>query len=433
MNCMYNTNKNNHMNIELLGRQAISILKSRYELPTSGLLAGGSLGNIIWELVSGNKAIINDIDIFVLNDIITYEDIGKKSLFEYKEEETNYHEEYSGMSWSSKTKDYYRIVEARKDDINNIIDYISSTDDPFIVINSFDINCTKVGYSLENDKFYWTDDFVQFLQTGELKISNLKTPAHTALRLVKKSKELNAKLEDFELNIIQHVILYEFSDVLRYRFKDRYFDIFELHKDKLQNFFEIEQDLDIENYIKIQFNDDSKIWRLKTKLDKESKKENDIKFLVENNLIFNDNNLNSINKVDEFLFYMRKIYNNDKIKAIWSKLKWYINDIEYFDIDFLEEDLELLHRLSIYAPMTINNLRGHKMSEQLEIVKRLLDKYKDDPIIAISILEKVKIDKDIVLDEETSLLLELSVRKQIVNDTRGKVSKILENESNKVI
>lgn len=415
------------MNIELLGRKAISILKSRFELPSSGLLAGGSLGNMIWELVSGNKAIINDIDIFVLNDIITYEDDGKKPLFEYKEEETNYFEEYSGMSWFNKTKEYYKIIEAKKDDINNIIDYVSTTDNPLIVINSFDINCTRVAYSIENDKFYWTDDFVDFLQTGELKVSNLKTPAHTALRIVKKAKELNAKLEDFELKLIQHVILYRLSDVLRYRFKDRYFDIFNLYKDKLVNFFEIEQDVDIQNYIKIQFNDDSKIWRLKTKL------ENDIGFLVEDNLLFDDDNLNNIYKVDEFLFYMRKIYNNEKIRNIWSKLKWYINDVEYLDTDVLEEDLELLHRLSIYAPRTINNLKDYKISEQLEIVKRLLDKYKDDPIIAISILEKVKIDKNIVLDEETSLLLELSVRKQIVNDTKGKVSKILENEPNKVI
>jgi hypothetical protein len=411
------------MNIELLGRKAIDILKSRFELPESGLLAGGSLGNVIWELVSGNKAVINDIDIFILKDIIEYSDNKERPLFEYKEEETNYFEEYSGMAWSTKTKGYYKIIEAKQEDYNNIIDYVSTTSDPLIVINSFDINCTRVGYSLENDEFYWSEDFVDFLKTGQLKVSNLKTPSHTALRLVKKSKELNAKLDDFELKLIQHVILYPFSDVLRYRFKDRYFDIFNLYKDKLGEFFEIEEDLDIENYIKINFNDDSKIWRLKTKLEESNK---DIDLLIENNLIFNDANLNSINKVDEFLFYMRKIYNNEKIKNIWSKLKWYINDIEYFDIDVLEEDLELLHRLSIHAPNSINNLKGYKISEQLQIIKKLLDKYGDDPIIAISILEKIKIDKNIVLDEETSLLLELSVRKEIVNDTKGKVSKILE-------
>ena len=58
--------------------------------------------------------------------------------------------------------------------------------------------------------------------------------------------------------------------------------------------------------------------------------------------------------------------------------------------------------------------------------------YNDDPIIAISVLEKNKLDKDIELDEQTKLLLELSVRKEIVNDTRGKVNKILIEDETEV-
>jgi hypothetical protein len=58
------------------------------------------------------------------------------------------------------------------------------------------------------------------------------------------------------------------------------------------------------------------------------------------------------------------------------------------------------------------------------LIKKFFEKFKDDPIVAISILEKQKVDKDIELDENTSLLLELSVRKEIINDTRGKVYKI---------
>jgi hypothetical protein len=50
--------------------------------------------------------------------------------------------------------------------------------------------------------------------------------------------------------------------------------------------------------------------------------------------------------------------------------------------------------------------------------------------VAISILEKQKVDKDIELDETTSLLLELSVRKEIINDTKGKVYKIFGVEPN---
>ena len=69
-----------------------------------------------------------------------------------------------------------------------------------------------------------------------------------------------------------------------------------------------------------------------------------------------------------------------------------------------------------------------KISEQIKIIKKFLDKFKEDPIIAISILENIKVDKDIILDDQTMLLLELSVRKKIINDTRGKVSKILNLE-----
>lgn len=421
------------MNIEILGRQALSILKSRAKLPESGFLAGGSLGNVIWELVSGNKAIINDIDVFILNQVIPKNiNQDEKPLFEYKEEQTNYFEEYSGMSWFSETKEYYRIIEARNEDIINTVYYEATTTDPLIIINSFDINCTRVGYSIDEDKIYWSKDFEDFLKTGELKISNLRTPAHTAIRIVKKSNELNAKMNDFELKLVQHSLSYGFTDILRRRFKERYFGLFTKYKDSLEPFFTIEQDVDIENFIKTKFNDNSKIWTLIPKLEKKEEEvdDDDVFSFISCAIweqIFNDNNLSYINSSNEFLFYMRNIFNNDKLKPVWTKLKWFFNDVDYVDTSISQDDLNLLNRLSINAPFVINNLRGYKLSEQLEIVKKLLDNYKDDPIIAISLLEKMRIDKDIVLDEETSLILELSVRKEIVNDTRGKVSKILEN------
>lgn len=420
------------MNIELLGRQALSILKSRAKLPESGFLAGGSLGNVIWELVSGNKAIINDIDVFILNQVIPKNiNQDEKPLFEYKEEQTNYFEEYSGMSWFSETKEYYRIIEARNEDIINTVYYEATTTDPLIIINSFDINCTRVGYSIDEDKIYWSKDFEDFLKTGELKISNLRTPAHTAIRIVKKSNELNAKMNDFELKLVQHSLSYRFTDILRRRFKERYFGLFTKYKDSLEPFFTIEQDVDIENFIKTKFNDNSKIWTLVPKLEKKEEEVDDDDVFSFTSCaiweqIFNDNNLSYINSSNEFLFYMRNIFNNDELKPVWAKLKWFFNDVDYVDTSISQDDLNLLNRLSINAPFVINNLRGYKLSEQLEIVKKLLDNYKDDPIIAISILEKMKINKDIVLDEETSLILELSVRREIVNDTRGKVSKILE-------
>jgi hypothetical protein len=53
-------------------------------------------------------------------------------------------------------------------------------------------------YSIDEDKFYWTKDFEDFLSNGNL-VTNLRTPCHTAIRIVKKQDELNAILDDFEL------------------------------------------------------------------------------------------------------------------------------------------------------------------------------------------------------------------------------------------
>jgi superfamily II DNA or RNA helicase len=74
------------MKVEQLGRRAVEIIKQNWGLPQSGLLAGGSIANIVWELVSGNKAVVNDIDVFHFNGVTEYIDNRKdSSLFNYKE------------------------------------------------------------------------------------------------------------------------------------------------------------------------------------------------------------------------------------------------------------------------------------------------------------------------------------------------------------
>jgi hypothetical protein len=174
------------MNIENLGRQAINIIRDNWGLPSRGFLAGGSIANIIWELVSSNKAVVNDIDVFIFNDYIKYDNDRKDNNFKYKEDELNYFEDYSGLSFCSITKDFYEIKESTRDGIFNNVTYDSNIKDPMLILKSFDLNSTRVGYSIEEDKLYWTEDFEEFLKDGSLKISNLRTPAHTAIRICKK-------------------------------------------------------------------------------------------------------------------------------------------------------------------------------------------------------------------------------------------------------
>jgi hypothetical protein len=416
------------MNIENIAKNALEIIKSKWQLPDKGILAGGSIANIAWELVSGNKAIVNDLDIFLLNNLKEYvEDKNNiRPIFEHKEQETIYREDYIGLCYSTKTNNYYKITEASKDedDIINLIKYESNTDDPMIVIKSFDINCTQIGYSIDNDRFFWTKEFEEFLQTGDLKVTNLRTPAHTAIRIAKKKRELNANLDFFEFKLIQHALLFPYSDILRTGFKERYYNIYNDNIFLLSKYFTIVRNPEKENFIKIHFKDFSKIWTLKAT---KNLCPIDSLFDVSKICVFDDENLNNINRADDFLFYMRNIFSKDNLtKKIWSKLSWFfVNNIEYVDLDPSEENLQLISKLSRYAPNTIKNLKGYKISEQITIIKKLLDLYKNDPIIAISVLEKFKIDKSAEIDDQTKLLMELAVRKKIINDTKNKVSKIL--------
>jgi hypothetical protein len=412
------------MNIEQLGKQAIKIIKDKWGLPNSGFVAGGSISNIIWELVSNKPAVVNDIDIFYFQGLSNEKtEKSEDYLFRYKEVENQYYEDYTGMCYRSVTKDHYTITESIKEDIFNIVKYKSNTEKPELILRSFDINCTKVGYSIEEDKVYWTKEFEEFLQTGELKVCNLMTPSHTAIRITKKKDELHAKLDEFEYKLLQHAVDYRFSDVIKLRFKERYLDIFNQYSTELQKYFEIDRDLEAEEYVLSHHKKETQLYRLISK-----NPERDIKDQFERHLIrgvFNEENIQRIHNSITFLFYMRNIYNKPELETIWSKLDYFYSDVDYIDKEVSVEDIELLQRFAKYAPNSIENLKGLKISQQINLINKFLEKFKDDPIIAISILEKYKFTEDVDLDDYTTLLLELSVRRSIVNDTRGKVKSIV--------
>lgn len=416
------------MDIEVIGRQAIDRIKSQWGLPKKGFVAGGSLGNIIWELVSGNKAIVNDIDIFVFDKVI--ENIDKKSIFNYKEKDLEYYEDYTGICFTDITKNFYAISESNRDGIFNTIIYDSNTSDPSLVLKSFDINCTRVGYSIEEDKLYWMDDFEEFVKTGKMKISNIMTPSHTAIRLTKKSRDLNVRLDKFEFKLVKYALGSRFRDTLKTRFKQRYFDMYMENEDILKLSFDISRDIELESHVKTKYNGDDNLYYLSPigSIKREENAFGDIDIVYEKK-VFDDDNLNWIFNSNDFLFYMRNIYGNIELSSIWKNIYYFWKNIDYIDREVTKEDMDLLSKFAKYAPTSINNLKGMKLSEQINIINLFLDKFKEDPIIAISILENIKLDKDIILDDQTALLLELSVRKKIIYDPKSKVKNILSKDT----
>lgn len=404
------------MTIENLFQESIEEIKSKWDLPKSGFLSGGSIANLIWEKKTGNPAIINDLDIYHLEGIlddVQEQELRKKQSFRKKEKIV--FEDYSGININYKSSSFYVIEKVTSDGILNNIYYRSNTYDPFIIIDSFDINCCQAGYDIETNKFYWTKEFEDFLETGEVRLVSLNSPAHSAMRLIKKKKDLNAILPEIELDIIAYSLNnYRFIDTTKHRFKDRYAKLFENHKSDLESRFELIRDIDLENHLKNTLGIDEHFWTLKPKVDGFK--------ICESQKI-------GINHSKDFLFWVREFFGNEKLEKIWFNLHLVIDPQlgvkNYLDCEINDEDLEFLNRLIVTAPDSVKFLFGFTLSRQLYIVKKLFDNFQHDPIIAISILETYRIENIDIENEYELLLLELSVRKKILQDPKSKVDKIV--------
>jgi hypothetical protein len=404
------------MNYQEIFRQALDQIKTKWELPNSGFLAGGALGNATWNILKGKNAPINDLDIYRLvelkNQISTRE---MKEKQHFTKNEKWVYEDYTGLNVGYQQKGWYTIEKVSVDGIYNFVDYKSSTDDKSIVIDSFDINCCQIGYDIDNDKFIWTKDFETFLRTDELRLTNLTSPAHSAIRLAKKKNDLDAKLPDIELNIISYAMKHiKFMDTQKFRFKERYANMYKTYEFELNKHFDLVRDHEIEEYLINNLGVYDFIWTLEPK----NQEIELIKGEVQGLFLSKD-----------FLFYVRNILNKRNLEKLWFNLNPIMDTnmsiSEYVDMDLDEKSIERLRKLIVYAPNTNRNLKGLSISKQLETFDTILSKFPSDPFLAISIMENYDL-KDHNLDDEMELLLmELAIRKNIVEDTKDKVFHIL--------
>lgn len=376
------------MNIEKLGRKAINKIKDEWGLPEKGVLAGGALSNLIWEMVTGNKAVINDIDIFLKT-----EDFNEESWFKYCEEKNIQKESsYGGIFYKTEEKEIYKIKNARRKGIFNFIEYYSITDSFEIIPKSFDLNCTKISYSIDEDKFFWTKDFESFLESGQVKISNLTTPAHTAIRMAKKEKDLNVKIDDLEFSLCQKAIIYRYIDIVRIRFKKGYKISYENNYKRLNNFFKLSKDIAFTQYIKERYGSSDDLYELKP------------------NSVFNISDF-EFGSTKQLLFYTRNIYGNDEKVKIYNKLSVFFKRKDYLDIKYNNEQINFLSFIRKEIKNSSNNLSKYKMSEQIKLLNEVLKYYKDDFIMSYLMIDRLNLNLD-SLDEETNrLVLELSLRK----------------------
>lgn len=391
------------MNIEKLARNAINYIDKTWGLPEKGFIAGGSISNLIWEEISGNKAVINDVDVFLLDNIMDRRDYEKESLFSYKDGgKVAEYDDYGGLRFVDCEKNFYSITSSEKTGIFNYVKYDSNITDRKLILESFDLNCVMIGYLIEEDKFIWTKDYEQFIKNQKIEIVNALTPHHTSIRIVKKAKEMNITLDVQELEILEYVIGSQCYDVRKQRFMERYLNMFDEYKDSL-GMFEVIKDIEGKLMAKENHNVKSKFWKLV------SKEKKDIRSLG-----FKGHHPSS----PDILFYFRKIKNNPKLNAAWLILSDIYTSPDYITEDYRDEDLKLMYNLYVNFQEAILNLRGHTFNEQINLIKKLFAMFVDKCTpIALLQTKKVTIETDLSqLREIDKLLLELSVRKYIAAD-----------------
>lgn len=383
------------MNIEELARIAINTIKDKWGLPDKGLLAGGSLANLVYNLIHNENAPVNDIDVFILDE----ENTSDEKLFVFTEEKKVYKiNEYDQLFINSVINERYHIVESYDEGIYNYIFYKSKSKDYSIIIRSFDLNCTKIGYIIEEDKFIIDESYIDFIKTKFIRLDNLNTPYHSAIRLAKKNVELNAFVEKFEFDLIQHAIKSNLSGIVRSGFKEKYKDIYIKYKSILDNYFELFLDINKTEYVKFNFKIDSKIYSIKSKFPEKA-------------LIFKDENLKSIYKCKDFLFYMRNIYGNEDKKYLWSKIRLIYNGKDDLE-DVSKEQVDLLRKLITYAPKTINILENLTLKQQLNLINKTIECFNYNYESALLYLEnytETNVDK---LDDFTKLCIEIGLRRK---------------------
>jgi len=424
------------MELKRLAEEALDYIKSRWTLPGQGLLAGGSLANTIWALKNGTEPLINDVDIFVYVGHLDFIDPNdRETLFRYTEKEVEYYDDYNGYREHPYDKKFYAIKESTRDGMVNTITYDASDRDPMMILESFDLSCTGVGYDLETGQYFWTQDFEDFINTGKIKVSNIGTPSHTAIRLAKKSKDLGVDMDEFELKLLMHAIEYNFSDTVKRYFKQKRMDDYTDVEDILSEYLVTYRVEEVEKMILLKYDTEERIYGLKNKVSSVEKPksqvildEADIDFFadieLEDSTVFGDNNIFRIMTGKSFLNYMRNVYGDEEKMRLFNGLVPLFGAKNYFDEIPKEEDSRMLALLCSISPLITKALKDMTISEQIDVVKTTFAAF-DDKTVALAALENGRV-VEAWMDESDLLLMELSLRKELFGRIESRVDSFYE-------
>lgn len=347
--------------------KAIQYLKDNYVLPDTGFLAGGAIANVAYSFITGSEPVINDIDIFVYTEEYDADKVHTPNATKTLEVEEYVHE--NGMELyrrKTKTISFYQIVGLKRENMLNYIYYYSDRIDYDVVLENFDLNCVQLGYDLEKNIFHYTKEFSQFLKDGKILINNITSPNQTLLRLFKKRDEMGAKIPITEINICGFAV--NEGIVLDRRvsyFKDGYLKIWQTYEQELKPLgFYLSKEI-------IVTDNKQNLYQIKKHRDNQRVDE-----MTSQNLIY--------------------LVRNDYLR--YQNILILINGDNYFDREISDDEYDLITFITHNFDCIINNLIKHNISNQLNLINKLLTYVKPEVVF----LMYAKYGEQIFeLDEET--------------------------------
>lgn len=301
--------------------------------PTSKFIAGGSVSNILISMIHGGIPVINDIDVYQhvketassgRGDVISKKNNDWYPTTYINEDGLEILDDTYGHIYVAENGARMRVVRHRRKNIFNVIEFLyedhamgrnRKTMD-MVILEGFDLNCCKAGINMETKEIIYTPEFVEFLETQQLKVVNPCAPIQTSIRLYKKMKDLkcfcNIEHEMRFLTLASKRI-HNSTQISRYigpvtyekyltvkDFVDKYFTLREP-----QNSDEIPHSLKETYYIGNKRNPDVNIWLFDPVLDFD--------------IVENVGSINNIKRVWELLYTFRKKSEQDKINKIFYK------------------------------------------------------------------------------------------------------------------
>lgn len=226
-------------NIEELVGKSLEYFKSNFDMPKEGIFAGGALANYINYLITGKTPIINDIDVFSFKESIIDEQYHKYNhkivLGDISPiQETNMGD-YTHVVFEHKDATYYKLDKTeRVDKINFVYTITNNLAKKLNIIESFDINQTQIAIDLETNEIYYTNHFVEFLNTQRLDITYIQSPIHSILRAMKKAEESNLLFDaQYYISLYKEMKHFVFHEKIKRLFGEKY----KLMYDKYQSIF----------------------------------------------------------------------------------------------------------------------------------------------------------------------------------------------------